>query len=67
MPPFASKPGDYGILYLYSIPYRDASDRASPTFEWRTWAYNADHAIDTFQYADDGWEIVGEATRQRAA
>lgn len=69
MPPFASKPGEHGRLYLFEVRYRDAHDPCFPIFTWRTWAYDAEHAIDKFYMSDDddGWTVVGEATRQRAA
>lgn len=68
MPPFASKPGPFGVLYLYLVHYRDRNDHACPIFTWRTWAYDAAHAEERFTESDDddGWTIVGDTTRQRA-
>ena len=52
-----SKPGRYGTLYLYRIVYRDR-DPASPAFEWRTWAYTSDHALELFASDGDDWLAV---------
>jgi hypothetical protein len=68
MPPFASKPGAYGTLYLFVISYTDRYDPCCPIMTWSTWAYDAEHAEERFYAADDeGWTVVGRASRKRAA
>lgn len=56
---FVSKPGKHGTLYQYLLRYKDKDDPASPTFDWKTWAYDSEHALDKFYDSDDeGWKIV---------
>lgn len=68
-----SKPGKHGTLHLFLLRYKDKHDPASPTFEWRTWAYDSDHALDKFYDSDDqgwkvvSWERVQDSAQHRAA
>lgn len=56
---FVSKPGKHGTLHLFLLRYRDKDDPASPTFEWKTWAYDSEHALDRFHdFDDEGWKVV---------
>ena len=63
-----TKAGTFGTLYLFAVRYRDCVDRCCPTFTWRAWAYDAEHALDKFHSGPDadGWEPVGRPTRVAA-
>ena len=58
--PFVKKPGKHGTLYLFNVRYRDKYDFASPDFDWKTWAYNEEHAEQRFYESDndDDWKIL---------
>ena len=64
--PFLTKPGKHGTLYRYAVRYRCAADRDA-SFVWRTWAYDAEHAVDLFHRGPDadGWRVVGTPRRVR--
>ena len=64
---FESKPGKYGTLYRFLVKYTDKGDFACPTFEWFTWAYDANHAEERFLDSDDeGWRIL-DVSKVRAS
>jgi hypothetical protein len=59
LPPFRTKAGKHGTLYLFRIVYRDRDDPASPDFVASKWAYDEAHAEESFdESGDEGWMIV---------
>lgn len=52
-----TKPGKFGILYLYEITYTDPADPGFGRETWRTWAYSLDHALDKFRGDDQGFRV----------
>lgn len=56
----ATKPGQYGPLYLYQIAYTDPSDDGCGEHTERLWAYNTEHALDRFYGSvdSDGWKAL---------
>ena len=60
MPDFVTKPGKHGTLYRYVLEYTDPSDPGWGRQEWKTWAYNLEHAEDRFYEGEDsaGYKIL---------
>lgn len=45
---YITKPGKHGTLYLYRIVYRNDGPDDLQRFTWRTYAYDAEHALNKF-------------------
>lgn len=61
--PFVKKRGRHGTLYKYKIRYTDPVSRDYGTDVWFTYAYDAEHALEKFYDADDGFEAVSNPVR----
>ena len=70
MAQYKSKPGKYGTLYLWSVPYNDVPGADGERVgNWRTWAYNEEHAWDSWNESNEelGFAAAGKFVRVREA
>lgn len=64
MSDLCKRKGKYGTQYKFAIDYGDPPDRVGT---WHTWAYDAEHAMDSFLEgsAEDGFRPMSEPRKTR--
>ena len=65
-----TRPGKHGLQHLFAIPYGDRGygERDHVIGRWRTWAYDADDALERFYEDNEGdFHVLGAATRVKCS
>ena len=59
IPKYLTKPGQYGTLYRWAIPYEEGI--------WHCWAYSVEHAEDKFLDDNEGdYRMTGAPRKVKA-